>query len=155
MATTPAELADLVRRHGPGLALYACCFCRSPDDAAQAALVKLALLETTPADPAAWLYCACRREALQQARSERRRELRERKAAGWFAPQEAPQIDAEAVRLALEKLPLALSEAVTLHLWGNLSFAQIGEVTSTSAATALRRYREALDVLRPLLEDCR
>lgn len=156
MSFDPEELRDLVNRHAAGLTLYARRFCREPEDAAQLALAKLALLSAAPADPAAWLYTVCRREALQLARSERRRKAREsRPSRTWFAPSVDEGVDAEAVRAACERLPAAESEAVALHLWGGLTFAQVGVVTGVSAATAYRRYAAGLDRLRNWLGDLR
>ena len=40
-------------------------------------------------------------------------------------------------------------------MWVASVCASAARYPETSAATAFRRYREALDVLRPLLEDCR
>ena len=145
-----AELRRLVERHGAGLALYAKRICRDPEDAAQMALAKYALLDTPPADAAAWLYTTCRREALRLARADRRRRARE---VAWFAPATAPDIDGEAVRLACGKLPPGEAEAVTLHLWGGLTFAQIGAIVGVSAATAHRRYASGLARLREWLGD--
>lgn len=154
MPPDPAALAELVRRHGAGLTLFARRYCSAPDDAAQLALAKFALRSEPPADPAAWLYAVCKREALQLARADRRRRHREQVAAGrWFASPEAPASgpDPEAVQAAVAGLPAAEAEAVTLHLWGGLSFAQIGEVVGTSPATAHRRYQRGLDLLRERL----
>ena len=111
-------------------------------------MAKLALAPTPPDDPPAWLYAVCRREALQLARAERRRK---RPGPGPCAA----DIDAEAVRLARDRLPADEGEAVTLHLWGDLSFAQIGGVTGVSAATAHRRYARGLAQLREWLEELR
>ncbi len=152
MPVDPAALGELVRRHGAGLALYARRFCLAPDDAAQSALARLALLAVAPDDPPAWLFAACRREALQIARSERRRRTREcRAAAAWFAPAPDSAVDPEAVQAAVTGLPAEFGEAVTLHLWGDLSFAQVGAVLGVSAATAHRRYCHALELLRDRL----
>jgi RNA polymerase sigma-70 factor (ECF subfamily) len=57
-------------------------------------------------------------------------------------------LDIEAATTALQALPLELREIVVAHLWGGLSFEQIGELAGVSASTAHRHYTAALQVLR-------
>jgi RNA polymerase sigma-70 factor (ECF subfamily) len=52
---------------------------------------------------------------------------------------------------ALGKLPLEQREAVVLKIYGELTFAEIGEVTGVSGATAASRYRLGLEKLAELL----
>lgn len=52
---------------------------------------------------------------------------------------------------ALGKLPLEQREAVVLKIYGDLTFAQIGQVTGVSGATAASRYRLALEKLAEVL----
>ena len=55
---------------------------------------------------------------------------------------------------ALGSLPHEQREVVIMKLWGNLSFAQIGEALSVPANTAASRYRYALEKLRhPLAQE--
>jgi DNA-directed RNA polymerase specialized sigma24 family protein len=60
--------------------------------------------------------------------------------------------DGEAIEHAIQALPADLHEPLVAHLWGGLPFSDIGPIVGTSPATAHRRYREALDLLRSHLE---
>lgn len=57
----------------------------------------------------------------------------------------------------LAELPEEQRSAVVLHLWDEMSFAEIGEVCGVSANTAASRYRYGIDKmrrrLRPLYEE--
>jgi RNA polymerase sigma-70 factor (ECF subfamily) len=52
-----------------------------------------------------------------------------------------------AAREALDALPADLREAVSLKVWGEMSWRQIGELLGTSEDTAARRCAEGLDLL--------
>ena len=52
------------------------------------------------------------------------------------------------VQNALKKLPEAQREIVTLKVWGELTYQQIGDTLGISPNTASSRYRYALDALR-------
>jgi RNA polymerase sigma-70 factor (ECF subfamily) len=96
-----------------------------------------------------------RNGALSAARADHRRRRHESTAAAraptWFLPTEGIGLDAEVARQALEALPLEQRESVLAHLWGGLSFAEIGQLMGCSTATAHRRYLEGLDALRQRL----
>ena len=70
----------------------------------------------------------------------------------WFVPSEAGQLDADAARAALAKLPLEHREIIVAHLWGGLTFEQIAALVGASSSTAHRRYLEGLATLRERLE---
>lgn len=59
--------------------------------------------------------------------------------------------EAVVVREAVLNLPREQREAVVLHIWGGLTFAEVGRVTGTSPNTAAGRYRYALHKLRQTL----
>jgi DNA-directed RNA polymerase specialized sigma24 family protein len=48
-------------------------------------------------------------------------------------------------------LPLEQRETLVAHLWGGLTFEQIGELTGVSSSTAHRRYLAGLSALRERL----
>jgi RNA polymerase sigma-70 factor (ECF subfamily) len=148
----PEPLARLLDEHAAALVLYARQWCAAPEDVVQEAFVKLAALPRPPDRVAAWLYRVVRNGALTAARAARRRRRHEGEAAGhtpgWFLPAEGARLDAEAAAAALQGLPPEDREVVVAHLWGGLSFGQIGELTETSSSTAHRRYQAALSELR-------
>jgi DNA-directed RNA polymerase specialized sigma24 family protein len=53
---------------------------------------------------------------------------------------------------ALRELPAEFREVVVLRIWGELGLAQIAEITQTSVSTVHKRYNDAIDRLRNLLE---
>ena len=153
----PEQLGLLIDNHGPALVLYARQWCAAPEDAVQTAFLKLSKQQPAPAEPLPWLYRAVRNAARSAGRSERRRQHHEGQAAArtWFAPAEASQLDAATATEALAHLPLEEREVIVAHLWGGLTFEQIGTLIGSSAATAHRRYISGLDALRERLgEPC-
>jgi len=61
--------------------------------------------------------------------------------------------EAAAVRAAVMSLPDEQREAVVLHIWGGLTFGEIGRLTDSRVATATSRYRYGLAKLRIALGD--
>jgi RNA polymerase sigma-70 factor (ECF subfamily) len=155
LGVSAALLGELLDRHGAALVLFARQFCASPEDVVQEAFVQLARQDEAPVQPAAWLYRVVRNGALSAARGEQRRRKHEAAAAkrtsGWFLPAEAARIDAETAAEALRELSLEEREIIVSHLWGGLTFQQIGEMVGQSAATAYRRYVAGLKTLRTQL----
>jgi RNA polymerase sigma-70 factor (ECF subfamily) len=151
----PQRLGQLVGEHAAALALYARQWCCAPDDVVQEAFLKLAGQRAPPDNVIAWLYRVVRNGAIAAGRSEQRRRRYERAAAeragAWFMPAEGAGLDAQAATEALEELPLEVREPVVAHLWGGLTFEQIGDVMGVSASTAHRRYLEGLAELRERL----
>jgi RNA polymerase sigma-70 factor (ECF subfamily) len=152
-------LSRLLDDHGGALRLYARQWlgdAAAAEDAVQEALV--ACWRRDPGLSATLLpqvFVAVRHAALNLGRGERRRDSRERSVAAdqqpcFHCPQAADDLREEVER-ALARLPGAQREVVTLHLWGGLTFAEIGEVLGCNANTAASRYRYALAALRDQL----
>ena len=87
---------------------------------------------------------------MEIGRGQRRREARQRRVA---SPSDAtafemPPIEAAerhaAIESALNQLPCDQREVVVMKIWGELTFAQIGEALSASPNTVASRYRYAL-----------
>jgi len=150
----PERLSHLLDRYAAALELYARQWCAVPEDVVQEAFLKLVRQTAEPRQIGAWLYRVVRNGAISAGRSARRRQLHEAKAAlqtPWFNPDETHRLDAQAVTAALEHLPPDERETIIAHLWGELTFEQIGELMGTSAATAYRRYVAGLKSLRERL----
>jgi RNA polymerase sigma-70 factor (ECF subfamily) len=148
---SPHELALLIDRHGPPLMLYARQWCDAPEDAVQDAFLKLIALRQPPRETVPWLYRVVRNGAIDAGKSSRRRQKREAAVARpvrWFIEPAVEGLDAETAVAALQQLPLEQREAIVAHLWGGLSFEQIGEVAGCSASSAFRRYSAGIDSLR-------
>jgi RNA polymerase sigma factor (sigma-70 family) len=152
---SPEQLARLVDQHAAALTLYARQWCDAPEDVVQEAFIKLAAQYTPLDNCTAWLYRVVRNGALTAARAAKRRRHYESAAAAhastWFLPSDFVGLDGEAATVALAALPLEQRETIVTHLWGGLTFEQIGELCGVSASTAHRRYLAALTALRERL----
>jgi RNA polymerase sigma factor (sigma-70 family) len=152
---SPEQLARLVEQHAAALTLYARQWCDAPEDAVQEAFLKLAAQRRPPDNFAAWMYRVVRNGALTAARAAKRRRHYESaaatNAANWFVPSDFSGLAAEAATLALGALPPEQRETIVAHLWGGLTFEQIGDLCGVSTSTAHRRYLAALVSLRERL----
>ena len=153
MAVMGPLLGRLVDEHAAALTLYARSWCAAPDDVVQEAFIKLAAQRPPPASPVAWLYRAVRNGAVSAGRSERRRRRYESASAArsWFLPSEGAALDGAVATAALAQLPAELREPLVAHLWGGLSFEQIGALAGCSTSTAHRHYLAGLEALRERL----
>ena len=158
----PAGWAPWVREHAAKWLLYARQQTRAEADAQD--VVQEALAEAwrrTPVGrlPAASLvFATIRRRAVDLARRNERRAARE-VAAHALSPllhfDAASPDDAAHRQLqqALGKLTPAFREVVTLKIWGELSFTEIGLALDIPANTASSRYRYGLEELRELTKE--
>ena len=150
----PQELSRLIDTQAPALTLYARQWCDAPEDVVQQAFLDLVRQPILPRDVTPWLYRVVRNGAIDAARSQRRRLRREMELARstrWFVEPEIEGLDADAAVAALRQLPLEQREPIVAHLWGGLSFEQIGAVAGCSASTAFRRYTAGIEALRERL----
>jgi RNA polymerase sigma-70 factor (ECF subfamily) len=151
----PERLAHLLDRYAAALELYARQWCAVPEDVVQEAFLKLVQQAKEPDNAAAWLYRVVRNGAISAGRSARRRQQHEAKAAfaaDWFSVDESQRLDAATVTAALSHLPDDQREPIVAHLWGGLTFEEIGRLMESSAATAFRRYDAGIGDLRRRLQ---
>ncbi|HEV3138109.1 MAG TPA: sigma-70 family RNA polymerase sigma factor, partial [Pirellulales bacterium] len=151
----PVWLAKLLEDHGRALVLYARQWCDCPEDVVQQALFDLVRQRQQPQHVVAWLYRAARNGAISASRQQQRRRRRETVAATSEMVFEAGggQIDAQEAAEALAALSIELREVVVARIWGELTFAEIAELTGTSLSTAQRRYEQGIRVLQARLEN--
>jgi len=139
----PEVLGRLIDEHAAALVLYARQWCATPEDVVQEAFLKLIAQKKPPDRLVSWLYCVVRR---------RRHESRAAgQAPAWFCASEAAEIDADTASSALQTLPVEQREVIVAHLWGGLTFEQIGELIDASSSTAHRWYLAGLVTLRERL----
>jgi RNA polymerase sigma-70 factor (ECF subfamily) len=147
--------------HARRLLLFARQQCRRSSDAED--VLQDALVEAwgraggTEPPPPALVFATIRRRAIDRARSEDRRRLRE-EASGpavdaWFDTSAADTETARLLEAAVKTLPPEQGEVLTLKVWGGLTFAEIAEVLEIPANTAASRYRYGLDALRIRMKD--
>jgi RNA polymerase sigma-70 factor (ECF subfamily) len=144
----------LYQQHGPGLLLYACSLLgrkHAAEDVIQQVYMNLLEQNSIPEEPRPYLFRAVHNLALNLIRSESRHvELADIEP--WF---EAPSRDhAARVTLTAElmRIPEEQRQVIVLHIWGGLSFDEIGSVLAISANTAASRYRYALQKLRGAMQ---
>jgi RNA polymerase sigma-70 factor (ECF subfamily) len=122
------------------------------EDAVQEAFVRLWQAPPVSGDRVAYVHRAVRNAALDQRR---RRAVRRGDDAGLaFLAAPADDVDREAqhdLRQALGLLPDEQREAIVLHLYAGLTFAQAADVVGEPQATIASRYRRALERLRTRL----
>lgn len=101
-------------------------------------------------------YTNVKRCAIDLARSTDRRKRREEESVrdrgelvSWF---DLPEDDtSRALQVALSRIPEKFREVITLKIWGEQTFDQIGETLSISPNTAASRYRYGMEALRKSL----
>lgn len=152
-SSSPAQIVGpLLTQHAAKLVLYARQLCNEPEDAVQQAFIDLATLSQLPDEPIAWLYRCVRNKALTTRRSKSRRIKHEQAAAQqrstWFRESPEDRLDATDVAEQLQFLESTEREVVVAHLWGGLTFRQVGTLLGVSGSTAFRQYENALRALR-------
>lgn len=161
-----------LKEHGSKLLLFARQQTRSladAEDVLQDALVKLArkVSEATfDGGQASWLpylYTSIRRCAIDLGRKSDRRGKREEKVEmerqhetggqvdPWFDSAAADDEARIYLEAGLKALPEKFSEVIVMKVWGERTFAEIGESLDISQNTAASRYRYGLEALRKQL----
>lgn len=145
-------------RHGAKLLLFARQQARNPHDAEdllQEAFVRIWRLYGHTGEVAPGLvYRAIRRLAIDWARSLDRRKIREQKVTAEFPLYESFRTEVEqderqqAILRAVDRLPPEQKEVLTLKIWGELTFDEIGRTLDLSLNTVASRYRYALQKLK-------
>lgn len=147
-----ARIEDLYREHAPSLLLFA--FSITGDrgraqDAVQQVFLRLLergnLCEVMDAKP--YLFACVRNAVLNDAKT-RRRHAPLGPESTWFDPPDRDYSAELKLRQSLAALPEEQRAVMILHIWGELTFSEIGEVLAISSNTAASRYRYALSRLR-------
>ena len=146
------EIERLYQQHGAALVLFGTTVLGEQSVAQDAVhQVFLRLIETGSlghaADPKAYLFASVRNQLLNE-RKIRRRNVSLDADPTWFVPPRRDYAAEENLRLALADLNLDQREVVVLHIWGELTFLQIGDVLGVNANTAASRYRYGIQKLR-------
>ena len=149
------EIEFLYRQHGPALVLFASAHlgdrARAQDAVHQ---VFLKLIESDALsraeDKKAYLF-ACVRNAVLNERKVQRRSAPLVPDSDWFVSSNHDPAEELDLRRALWALPADQREVIVLHVWGDLTFMQIGNLVGISGNTAASRYRYALAKLRDAL----
>lgn len=147
-----SEVESLYRQHGPALLLFAMAICGEKSRAQDAVHQVFAkLIEggdlARVADKKAYLFTCVRNALLNQLK----RDVHDTPLgpdSAWFYPPDRDYSAEQTLRRSLVALPDDQRQVVVLHIWGELTFSQVGDLLGISANTAASRYRYALDKLR-------
>jgi RNA polymerase sigma-70 factor (ECF subfamily) len=174
--SAPSEWREWLQLHGPKMLLFARQQTRSHEDAQdilQDALVKLVEKirnEEFIGGPDAWqpyLYTAIRRLAIDLSRRDDRRRRREDTVGTdaeeasyeafhpWFESESSDDETRAQLEDKLKELPEKFSEVIVMKIWGERTFADIGEILGISQNTAASRYRYGLEALKRSLGGAR
>ncbi len=156
----------IYRRHRQGLYTLALSIAGRPEaaeDAVHDAVVRLCRRAARPSgDPVAYVFAAVRNAALDHRRRPRRTggvsifDLPEAADAGRPVDESAGDGERDRrVADALADLPAEQREAVVLHLFAGLTFAQAAEAVGVPLQTLASRYRRGLAALRSPLASLR
>jgi RNA polymerase sigma-70 factor (ECF subfamily) len=150
-----SEIERLYQEHGAALVLFGTTMMGERSIAQDAVhQVFLRLIETSSlsrtADPKAYLFASVRNQLLNENK------IRQRNApldvdATWFVPPQRDYAAVENLRRALADLNVDQREVVVLHIWGELTFLQIGNVVGINANTVASRYRYGIERLREIM----
>ncbi|MGC1107993.1 MAG: sigma-70 family RNA polymerase sigma factor [Candidatus Acidiferrales bacterium] len=147
------EIEALYVRYGPALLLFAMAM-TGERSRAQDALhqVFLRLLERREAkhvdDIKAYLFACVRNTVLNDTKVRGRTVPLDDQSARWFDPPDRDYAEELSLRRALNVLSDEQREVMILHVWGDLTFAQVAEIVGISPNTAASRYRYGLAGLR-------
>lgn len=150
----PDQIGRLYQQHGRGLIAYACSFVRgftSAEDIVHHVFVRMLRGDLTiEGSPVPYLYRAVRNAALNDKRNHARHELVELDDSCFESSpgmEEIPVI----LQSALLELPIEQREVVTLRIWGQMTFEEIGATVGVLPKTAESRYRYGLQKLREVM----
>lgn len=175
---SPSTVAwrEWLAEHAPRLILFARQQSRSSEDAediVQDALVKLVeKLDSGEfvGGQEAWmpyLYTTIRRLSIDLGRRDDRRRRREDVVGGeaemdqreafhpWFESESSDDETRSLLEAGLKELPPKFAEVVVMKIWGERTFAEIGEALEISPNTAASRYRYGLEALKKKLSSAR
>ena len=159
---TEADWRQWLNDHSPKFLLFARQKARFEADAQD--LVQEAVLEamgrsaSAKPPPVALVMATIHRRAIDSARSEDRRAVRELKVhqgapEAWFDNAVEQREYSQLIQSAMRQLPEIYREVLTLKVWGELTFAEIADALDIPANTAASRYRYGLEELRKLTRE--
>lgn len=147
-----AEIEALYRQQGAALLLFASAISGDRDRAQDAihqvfqkAIENGSLSQVT--NRKAYLFASVRNAVLNEVKFRNRNANLDVDSA-WFSPPDRDYYGERNLRRSLRDLPDDQREVIVLHIWGELTFSEIGDVLGISSNTAASRYRYALTKLR-------
>jgi RNA polymerase sigma-70 factor (ECF subfamily) len=149
-------------RHAPGLLLFArqqtSCEADAQDLVQEAVVESWRRQSKGAPPPLGCVYATIRRRAIDLARRDDRRAVREVAAhldnpQCWFDSMVDERERNLLIQKAMSHLPEIYRDVVTLKVWSGLTFGEIAEALEIPANTAASRYRYGLIELRKLTKE--
>lgn len=155
VAISAEQLAMWIDRWAGPLRAWLRCRCANPDDIVQEAFCRLVQQSSTPERIAPWLFHVAINLVREESRRTKRRHQRENAVAKAenHISSASQSLEAEELRDAIDSLTEELREIVIARVWGELTLAEISNITGQSIATVHRRYEMALQQLRSQLSE--
>lgn len=149
---TALDIERLYREHGAALLLFPAAITgdRSrAQDAVHHVFLKLIQERNLSAitNTKAYLFACTRNAVLNDVRVHNRHTSLDPSSA-WFIPPDRDYTAEQTLRRALAALTDDQRQTIILHVWGELTFEEVGDLLGVSANTAASRYRYALAKLR-------
>jgi len=143
------QVRSLYEKHSGSLFAYACSFSNSfaaAEDCVHQVFVRLLRGDLQiPDSPVPYLFRAVRNAVLNQNRNRGREvDLDDL----WLETTAGTTYAGLELQSTLQELPSEQREVIILHIWGQLSFEEIGDALEISSNTAASRYRYGLKKLR-------
>ncbi|MEM6978621.1 MAG: sigma-70 family RNA polymerase sigma factor [Planctomycetota bacterium] len=150
-------LIQLWHQHAARLLLIVRSMGEPAEDAVQEAFIALATQRDVPLQPLSWLLRVAVNALRSNQRSDLRRIKREQQAAclsiDWFQTSSIDdQLDSQVVTDALRTLEPKTRSILVMHLWGEMTFAEIAEITQSSRSSIHRKYHDGLNQIRSQVE---
>jgi RNA polymerase sigma-70 factor (ECF subfamily) len=147
-----AEIEALYRLHGAALVLFAVSIVgerASAQDVVHQVFLKLMQHDglQSATDKKAYLFACVRNAAFNEQKLQARNIALDPDSV-WLTSVPRDLAEEANLKHALVALPEDQREVIVLHIWGELTFSQIGDVLGLSSNTAASRYRYALAKLR-------
>ena len=149
------EIERLYQQYGSALVLFAASMVGDrgrAQDAVHQVFLKL-LMGTDRQDVIdmkAYLFRSVRNAVLNELKSQQASVPLDNESM-WFDPPQRDHVAESHLRHGLLGLPIEQRETVVLHVWGELTFSQIAEISDVSLNTIASRYRYAISRLRESL----
>lgn len=150
-----AEIEVLYRQYGAALLLFASAIsgdrARAQDAVHQVFLKAIENWSVSQAtNKKAYLFACVRNAVLNDAKVQDRNMPLDVDSA-WFSPPDRDYAGEKNLRRSLGELPDDQREVIVLHVWGELTFSEVGDLLGVNSNTAASRYRYALTKLRGLM----
>lgn len=152
MPIDPHQLAELLTKYWPVLVAWVGGDRHAAEDTVQQAFIQLAQEDPVPVNCVAWLFQVSKRFSINQNKSGRKRQLREKTVAESRLLNQQTRATAEFdLQDSLAQLDDSQREIIVARIWGGLTFDEIGGLLQLSTSTVWRSYHDGIDRLKHVL----